>query len=81
AEAYMEQRRQVFVAHGYGIRKLNQAYFAFYGGYQSGQPGEGGSDPIGPAVQAIRDQSSSILEWIETMRGIVTRDELLAAVK
>ncbi|MCC6805395.1 MAG: hypothetical protein IT319_21120, partial [Anaerolineae bacterium] len=81
AEAYMEQRRQVFVAHGYGIRKLNQAYFAFYGGYQSGQPGEGGSDPIGPAVQAIRDRSGSILEWIETMRGIVTRDELLAAVK
>ena len=50
----------MFVAHGYGIRKLNQAYFAFYGGYQSGSPGEGGSDPIGPAVQAIRDQSATI---------------------
>ncbi len=81
AEAYMEQRRQVFVAHGYVIRKLNQAYFAFYGGYQSGSPGEGGSDPIGPAVQAIRDQSDSIFGWIETMRAIVTRDQLLAAVK
>ncbi|MBI1257726.1 MAG: hypothetical protein GC204_09670 [Chloroflexi bacterium] len=81
AEAYMEQQREVFVAHGYGIRKLNQAYFAFYGGYQSGSPGEGGSDPIGPAVQAIRDQSSTIFQWIQTMRGITTRDELLAAVK
>ncbi len=81
AEAYMEQRRQVFVEHGYLIRKLNQAYFAFYGGYQSGSPGVGGSDPIGPAVQAIRDQSASVFDWIETMREIVTRDELLAAVK
>ncbi len=81
AEAYMEQRRQVFVAHGYLIRKLNQAYFAFYGGYQSGSPGEGGSDPIGPAVQAIRGQSTSVFDWIQTMREIVTRDQLLAAVK
>jgi hypothetical protein len=32
AEQYMEARRQIFVAHGYQIRKLNQAYFAFYGG-------------------------------------------------
>jgi hypothetical protein len=81
AEAYMEARRVVFVEHGYGIRKLNQAYFAFYGGYQSGAPGVGGSDPIGPAVQAIRDQSLSILEWIKTMRSITTRDELLQHVQ
>jgi hypothetical protein len=81
AEAYMEQRREVFVAHGYGIRKLNQAYFAFYGGYQSASPGEGGSDPIGPAVHAVRDQSASLFAWIETMRGITTRAQLLAAVK
>jgi len=33
AEAYMEERRQEFVAHGYYIRKLNQAYFAFHGAY------------------------------------------------
>ena len=79
AEAYMEQRRILFVENGYAIRKLNQAYFAFYGGYQSGTPGVGGSDPIGPGVQAIRDQSRSILEWIETMRGITTRAELLEA--
>lgn len=79
AEAYMEERRRVFVEHGYGIRKLNQAYFAFYGGYQSGAPGAGGSDPIGPAIQAIRDASPSIHDWIVTIRGITTREELLAA--
>lgn len=79
AEAYMEERRQLFVSNGYVIRKLNQAFFAFYGGYQSGTPGEGGSDPIGPSVQAIRDASASIHDWIAVMRTIVTRDELLAA--
>jgi len=31
AEQYMEQQRQALAAQGYYIRKLNQAYFAFYG--------------------------------------------------
>ena len=78
AERYMEARRELFVANGYLIRKLNQAFFAFYGGYQSGAPGEGGSDPIGPAVQDIRDASASVHAWIVLMRGVTTRDELLA---
>ncbi|MFZ3070393.1 MAG: hypothetical protein WA110_04640, partial [Anaerolineaceae bacterium] len=33
AEEYMEQRRQFFWENGYQIRKINQAYFAFYGSY------------------------------------------------
>ncbi len=33
AEAYMEERRRVFVENGHFIRKLNQAYFAFFGTY------------------------------------------------
>lgn len=81
AEAYMEQRRQDFYANGYPIRRLNQAWFAFYGGYQAGSggtPGAGGDDPIGPAVEAIRAASPSLRDWIVTMRGITTRDELLA---
>jgi hypothetical protein len=78
AESYMSERREVFVANGYLIRKLNQAYFAFYGGYQAGpSAGAGGRDPIGPAVRRIRDSSESLYEWILTMRNITTRDELL----
>lgn len=80
AEAYMEERRRLFVENGYGIRKLNQAYFAFYGGYQSGTPGAGGQDPTGAAVQAILDQSGGLHDWITIMRNITTRDELLQAV-
>lgn len=77
AEAYMEERRQLFLDNGYLIRKLNQAFFAFYGGYQSGAPGEGGQDPIGPAVQAIYDASPSLYDWVLTMRDITTREQLL----
>jgi hypothetical protein len=79
AETYMEQRRVFFSEHGYYFRRLNQAYFAFYGGYQTGSGGgAGGRDPIGPAVRAIRDRSTSLQDFIVTMRDITSRDQLLA---
>lgn len=78
AEAYMEERRQLFVANGYLIRKLNQAYFAFYGGYQAGGiPGIAGEDPIGPAVFAVRETSPSLYDFVAHMRDVVTLDDLL----
>ncbi len=54
AETYMDQRRQVFWDNGYPIRKLNQAYFAFYGAYADVPGGAAGEDPVGPAVRALR---------------------------
>jgi len=80
AELTMESERRVFVRHGYLIRKLNQAYFAFYGGYQ-GEPGAGGTDPIGPAIETLQVHSRSLSAWLATMRSITTRDQLLAAAK
>ncbi len=78
AEAYMAERRELFYANGYAIRKINQAYFAFYGGYQAGGvPGVGGEDPIGPAIRQIREQSTDLHDFIVTMRGITTREALL----
>jgi len=82
AEAYMESQRELFVANGYNIRKLNQAYFAFYGGYQSGDiPGVGGTDSIGPNVRAILEASGTPLEYLNNMRGITTRNELAELVE
>ncbi len=79
AERYMEARRRVFAANGYNYRKLNQAFFAFYGGYQApGGGGAGGADPIGPAIADIRANSPSLKAWLETMRNITTREQLLA---
>jgi len=80
AELYMEIQRREFVRRGYTIRKLNQAYFAFYGGYQ-GAPGAGGTDPIGPAVEELRRLSPDFKTWLDTLSGITTRAELLAAVE
>lgn len=81
AESYMEERRQFFIEHGYVIRKLNQAWFAFYGGYQASTPGVAGDDPIGPSIQAVRRASPSVHDWIVTMRDITTRAALVQAAE
>ena len=82
AEVYMENQRALFVANGYNIRKLNQAYFAFFGGYQSGDiPGIGGSNPIGPNVQAVLYASPTAIDFLLTMRSVTSRDDLKALVE
>ncbi len=80
AEAYMEERRRIFVAHGYQLRKLNQAYFAFYGAYNVG-PGAGGKDPIGPAVRALRDRSPSLKAFLDQLSWMTSFADLQKVVK
>lgn len=82
AERYMQERRALFASHGYRLRRLNQAFFAFYGGYQAGNvPGVGGEDPIGPGVRNLRAASVSAYDFVLKVRGVTTRAELLALVK
>jgi hypothetical protein len=64
AEAYMEERRQVFVAHGYLLRKLNQAYFAFHGTYATGPASV---SPIGDQVKELRARSNSLADFLNTV--------------
>lgn len=77
AEAYMEERRQVFWENGYLIRKLNQAYFAFYGAYND-DPGGGaaGADPVGPAVQAFREKFVNLADFLRAISWVDSFDEL-----
>jgi hypothetical protein len=77
AEEYMESRRQFFWENGYLIRKLNQAYFAFYGAYND-EPGGGasGEDPIGPAVVAYREQFDSLGGFLNAISWIDSFDDL-----
>jgi hypothetical protein len=75
AETYMEQRRQMFVAHGYIIRKLNQAYFAFHGAYAD-QPGAAGEDPIGPAVRELFARSPDLHTFLSRVAGVTTLEQL-----
>jgi hypothetical protein len=80
AEAYMEQRRQFFWENGYAIRKLNQAYFAFYGSYADVPGGAAGEDPVGPAVRTLRQQSSSLADFVDRMARLTSFGDLQAAI-
>jgi hypothetical protein len=80
AEAYMDQRRQIFWDNGYPIRKLNQAYFAFHGAYADVPGGAAGEDPVGPAVRALRAQSGSLQEFLERIAQMTSFADLQKAV-
>ncbi len=80
AEAYMEERRQEFVAQGYYIRKLNQAYFAFHGAYAD-EPGAAGADPIGPAVRSLRTLSPDLRTFVNRVARVTTLAELEALLR
>ncbi len=77
AEAYMEQRRQVFVNNGYLLRKLNQAYFAFYGGYAAEPGGASGASPIGPMLREIREASPSLRAFLVSVGRIDSYEALV----
>ena len=76
AEQYMAERRLVFWDHGYAIRKLNQAYFAFYGSYADVPVGPAGEDPVGAAVRELRARSSSLAEFVHRMQWLTSNDSL-----
>ena len=76
----MEVRRRIFVEHGYQIRKINQAYFAFYGSYAD-EPGATGSNPIGPALRELRFYSPSLVDFIDSVRGVTTFEEIQHALE
>jgi hypothetical protein len=80
AEAYMESRRLVFLKNGYLIRKLNQAYFSFYGAYADTPGGAAGEDPVGPAVRALRAQSKSLADFVNTISWMTSFEQLKKAV-
>jgi hypothetical protein len=73
AEALMEQKRTELAEHGYLIRKLNQAYFAFHGSYAD-TPGS--IDPIGPKMEALLKEAGSPGSFVKLVSGITSRAEL-----
>jgi hypothetical protein len=76
AEAYMEARRQVFWNQGYHIRRLNQAYFAFYGAYADEPGGAAGADPVGEAVRAFWERIASPAEFLRQIGRLRSFPEL-----
>ncbi len=81
AEEYMELRRRYLWDNGYRLRKLNQAYFAFYGAYADQPGGAAGEDPVGTAVRALRAQSVSVADFLNRMSWMWRYDQLQRAVE
>ncbi len=77
AEAYMEKRRKIFVAHGYAIRKLNQAYFAFHGSYAAGPAA---MSPLGPELHQLRALSPSLRFFLHTVASFSSPRDLNEAL-
>lgn len=77
SEAYMESRRVFLWENGYHLRKINQAYFAFYGSYND-TPGGGaaGDDPVGPVVQQYRKQFEDFHRFMLKIASVKSFNEL-----
>ncbi len=67
AEARMAAARSELAALGAAYRRINQAFFAFRGGYAD-QPGA--TSPYGPLLQRLRAHSTSLAEFVATVRSI-----------
>jgi hypothetical protein len=80
AESYMEARRQRLVEHGYVIRRLNQAYFAFHGAYADDPESAAGADPVGEAVRELWKASGSPAAFLRRMARMNDYGDLLAAL-
>ncbi|HSF80363.1 MAG TPA: hypothetical protein VLA49_03985 [Anaerolineales bacterium] len=80
AEAYMEARRALFWENGYHLRKINQAYFAFYGAYADQPGGAAGEDPVGAAVRAFRSQSPDLATFLKQISWMTSFEQLQGAV-
>ena len=74
AEAYMEDRRFMLLDHGYRIRKINQAFFAFHGSYAASPAS---ISPIHSQLEELRQRSDSLGEFLHTVAGFGSYEEFL----
>ena len=75
----MEGQRLYLAEHGYFIRKLNQAYFAFHGTYADDPTSV---SPLRDKLLELRRLSDSVGEFARLVAGISTPqglDRLLSA--
>jgi len=77
AEAYLEARRLDFIAAGWQIRKLNQAYFAFFGAYGDAAAG---TNPVPRQLGILRAMSGSPAEFLRRVGELTSAADLARAV-
>lgn len=82
AEAYMEARRRVFWDNGFRhLRRINQAYFAFYGAYADQPGGAAGEDPVGEAVRALWQRIPDPARFLRTVARVTDFADLQALLE
>ena len=81
AERRMEEVRQELEDHGIRIRRINQAYFAFYGTYASR---DDAIHPLGGQLIELRERAGTLARFLELVRDVTTAaevEELLARLQ
>jgi hypothetical protein len=73
AERVMEERRLYLEQGGHYIRKLNQAYFAFYGTYATGPAS---SNPVGPKIERVWELTQDVGLFLKVMREVTSVADL-----
>ena len=73
AEELMERVRLELEVGGVSIRRINQAYFAWFGVYAA-RPDA--IDPLGPQLREIRERSSSLSAFMAVVRGADSRSDI-----
>ena len=73
AEQLMERVRLELEAEGVTIRRINQAYFAWFGVYAARRDAV---DPLGPQLREIRERSSSLRAFMAAVRGADSRSDI-----
>lgn len=76
AERFMNEKRDYLEEKGYYIRRLNQAYFAFYGAYSDSPTS---IDPIGTEMKKLRSESASLREFLARVSAMTGREALREA--
>ena len=73
AERRMEQVRLELERAGVRIRRINQAYFAWFASYAARADA---TDPLGPQLRALRERAGSLAGFLEAVRGTDSRDDV-----
>lgn len=73
AERRMTEVRDSLAEQGVNIRRINQAYFAWYGTYAA-RPES--TDPLGGQVRAVLERTGSLRRFVEEIREARTRDDV-----
>jgi hypothetical protein len=73
AETYLETRRLEFVANGYNIRRLNNAWFAFNGTYADSPAS---ISPIEAQLRNLRTSSPNLAAYLDSIAAITKRGQL-----